>query len=102
MEKANTESRADVVSPVARQETDQSIAPELKTINHRIDQDKTAELFNNTDGEFEYTEREGRRVRWKLDLILLLMVCTARTSGYTFSSDLTLSADVFYLCPLLH
>jgi hypothetical protein len=37
--------------------------------------DDAAGLLAKTDDSFHYTKKEERRVLWKLDLILLSMVC---------------------------
>lgn len=39
-----------------------------------VEHDDAAELFAGTGEVFQYTAREASRVRWKLDLILLVMV----------------------------
>ena len=44
------------------------------------DHDDAAGLFAGTEDSFEYTEKEATWVRWKLDLILLTMVCHSRHS----------------------
>ena len=37
--------------------------------------DEAANLFDGEEGVFEYTQDEARKVLWKMDLILLPMVC---------------------------
>jgi hypothetical protein len=41
------------------------------TYNH----DRALDLFEGSEEEFEYTAREERRLKWKLDLTLIPMVC---------------------------
>ena len=39
-----------------------------------VEHDDAADLFDDEEGVFQYTQAEARQVLWKLDLILLPMV----------------------------
>lgn len=61
---------------VAAQETHvETDIVDAKEAIQSIDHDDAAELFAGTEDSFEYTDKEASWVRWKLDLILLTMVC---------------------------
>lgn len=58
-------------SPVMEQE-EQS---DLKPVGTTSKVDQASNLFDGHPEDFVYSTKEGMRVRWKLDLILLPMVC---------------------------
>lgn len=62
--------------------------------------DDAAELFAGTEDSFEYTEKEATWVRWKLDLILLTMVCSSTHSRFLILTYC--SAAYAYLYILIH
>jgi len=57
-------------------EPDTLVADDLKEKQlHNQQHDDSAELFAGDTFAFEYTEEEATRVRWKLDVTMLAMVC---------------------------
>lgn len=59
---------------------EETCTSEIKAAAGNVDHDDAAELFTSIEEVFEYTAKEASWVRWKLDLILLSMVCTGLTS----------------------
>ncbi len=53
---------------------EEGFTSEFKEGVQRLDHDDAANLFAGSEDTFQYDDSEARRVRWKLDLILLPMV----------------------------
>lgn len=64
----------DAVSPVQGDRVNSTTGTLKDTTNHD-DYDDAADIFADTADMFQYTEKEANWVRWKVDLILLPMVC---------------------------
>jgi ACS family allantoate permease-like MFS transporter len=64
----------DTVSPVQGGRAN-STPTTFKDTTNNDDYDDAADIFADTADMFQYTDKEADWVRWKVDLILLPMVC---------------------------
>ncbi len=73
-ESANAPAGEDITRAPHDPDVEEAYTADIKGAIPNTNHDDAADLFASSEDVFQYTKAEASKVRWKLDLIILLIV----------------------------